>query len=114
MSKNKKQIGTIIALLILLIGGSYAWLKLQVISNKTNVLRAGTLDLVLDDTKTNGISIEKAVPMSDTKGKEQEGYTFELINKGTMKTGYTIYIDDLPLETNETRMNDKDVKYIWN
>ena len=28
-----------------------------------------------------------------------------------MKTGYTIYIDDLPLETNETRMNDKDVKY---
>ena len=111
MSKNKKQIGIIIALLILLIGGSYAWLKLQVIGNKTNVLRAGTLDLVLDDTKTNGISIEKAVPMSDTKGKEQEGYTFELINKGTMKTGYTIYIDDLPLETNETRMNDKDVKY---
>ena len=33
------------------------------------MLTAGTLSLVLDDTTSEGIKLEKAVPISDEKGK---------------------------------------------
>ena len=113
MKKNNKKmvVVSIFLLLLILIGGTYAWLSITKTGTKTNVITAGSLDLVLNEDETNGINITSAVPMSDKKGKEQEGYTFKLINNGTMKTGYTIYLDDLPLEADEERMKDKDVKY---
>ena len=83
MSKATKQLFALAFTLVLLIAGSYAWLTLQVTGNKTNILRAGTLKLTLDDTTSNGILLEKAVPMSDTKGKTTTEYTFTLQNTGT-------------------------------
>ena len=71
--KRTKQLFLIAITMVLLIAGSYAWLKLQVTGNKTNVLRAGTLSLHLDETETEGINIERAVPTSDKKGLTQEG-----------------------------------------
>ena len=74
-SNSKRTIKQVLALaftLVLLIAGSYAWLTLQVTGNKTNILRAGTLKLTLDDTTSNGILLEKAVPMSDEKGKTEK------------------------------------------
>ena len=67
--KITKQVLALAFTLILLITGSYAWLTLQATGNKTNILRAGTLKLTLDDTTSNGILLEKAVPMSDDKRK---------------------------------------------
>ena len=110
-NKITKQIVALAITLILLIGGSYAWLTTQVKGSKTNVLKAGTLSLVLDDTTSNGIKLEKAVPMSDTTGKKGTEYTFTLQNKGTKAASYTIYLDDAALETSETRMADGKVKY---
>ena len=107
---NKELIVAIAIVLIFLATCSYAWLKLQVTGNKTNVLRAGTLKLTLDDTTSNGILLEKAVPMSDTKGKTTTEYTFTLQNTGTA-VGYTIYLDDVALTDGETQLEDSKVKY---
>ena len=113
-NKNKKitkQLFALALVLVVLLCGSYAWLTLTLKGNNTNVLRAGTLSLVLDDTTSNGIKLEKAVPISDEKGKTGTEYTFTLQNKGTKAASYTIYLDDVALEASETRMDDSKVKY---
>ena len=106
-----KQLFALAFVLIVLVAGSYAWLTLTIDKTNTNVLRAGTLSLVLDDTTSGGIKLEKAVPISDEKGKTGTEYTFTLQNKGTKTASYTIYLDDVALETNEKRMDDSKVKY---
>ena len=106
-----KQLFALAFVLIVLVAGSYAWLTLTIDKTNTNVLRAGTLSLVLDDTTSGGIKLEKAVPISDEKGKTGTEYTFTLQNKGTKAASYTIYLDDVALETSETRMDDSKVKY---
>ena len=111
LNKTTKQLFALALVLVVLLGGTYAWLTLQVNGEKTNVLRAGTLSLVLDDTTSEGIKLEKAVPMSDEKGKTGTEYTFTLQNKGSKAASYTIYLDDVALETSETRMDDSKVKY---
>ena len=108
---NKELIVAIAVVLVFLATCSYAWLTIRKISDKTNVLRAGTLSLVLDDTTSGGIKLEKAVPISDEKGKTGTEYTFTLQNKGTKAVSYTIYLDDVALEASETRMDDSKVKY---
>ena len=111
LNKTTKQLFALALVLVVLLGGTYAWLTLQVTGEKTNVLRAGTLSLVLDDTTSEGIKLEKAVPMSDEKGKTGTEYTFTLQNKGTKAASYTIYLEDVALETNKKRMEDSKVKY---
>ena len=106
-----KQLFALAFVLIVLVAGSYAWLTLTIDKTNTNVLRAGTLSLVLDDTTSEGIKLEKAVPISDEKGKAGTEYTFTLQNKGTKAAIYTIYLDDVALEASETRMDDSKVKY---
>ena len=106
-----KQLFALAFVLIVLVAGSYAWLTLTIDKTNTNVLRAGTLSLVLDDTTSGGIKLEKAVPISDEKGKTGTEYTFTLQNKGTKAASYTIYLDDVALEASETRMEDSKVKY---
>ena len=110
-NNTSKQLFALALVLIVLVAGSYAWLTLQVKGEKTNILRAGTLSLVLDDTTSEGIKLEKAVPISDEKGKAGTEYTFTLQNKGTKSASYTIYLDDVALEIDETRMDDSKVKY---
>ena len=108
---NKELIVAIAVVLVFLATCSYAWLTIRKISDKTNILRAGTLSLVLDDTTSEGIKLEKAVPISDEKGKTGTEYTFTLQNKGTKAASYTIYLDDVALEASEIRMEDSKVKY---
>ena len=116
MEKEKKKVlyrfGLPIILgTILLLGVSYAWLSLTLTGTKTNVLKAGTLSLVLDDTTGEGINISGAVPMLDEVGESQSPYTFTLTNNGTVESEYTIYLDDVALESNETRLPDSVIKY---
>ena len=111
LNKTTKQLFVLALVLVVLLGGTYAWLTLQVTGEKTNVLKAGTLSLVFDDTTSEGIKLEKAVPISDEKGKTGTEYIFTLQNKGTKAASYTIYLDDVALEASETRMDDSKVKY---
>lgn len=110
-SSKKTLIIVAVLLLVLLIGGTYAWLKITVLSDKTHILRAGKLSLTFNDDINEGISLINTVPMSDSKGLKTDTYDFTLENNGTVDSYYTIYLDDIPLQADETRMDDKFVKY---
>lgn len=114
MDNRKKTIVvfSVLFTLILLLGGTYAWLKVSVVGDTRQVIHAGKLDLILDDKTSNGIDMENVVPVSEEKGREQEGYTFHLINQGSISSKYTVYLDDLDLEENEVRMKDSAVRYV--
>lgn len=96
---------------ILLIAASYAWLSLTLSGTKTNVLKAGTLSLVLDDATSKGISLTKTSPISDEEGMAGNPYHFTLTNDGTIDSSYIIYLDDMALETGESRIRDIEIKY---
>jgi len=114
-NQNKKQEFiisiSILFVLVLLIGVSYAWFSLTLEGTKINVLKAGTLSLVLNDENTLGINETEAVPMLDEIGEQTDPYHFTLENEGDLPSDYTIYLDDVELEESETRISDTFVKY---
>jgi len=113
-SKEKKlfMIGMSMLLVLVLIGGgTYAWLTLQLKGTKVNVLRAGDLSLVLDDINSIGINQEKAVPTLDEVGETFDPYHFTLENLSDIPSEYTIYLDDVDLEEGEERMEDEYLRY---
>lgn len=109
--KNKKSLIILIISLFLFMATSYAWLNITIKGEKINILKAGDLSLILDETSSEGINIEGAVPVSDEKGMLQDGYTFKLVNNGTVSANYIITLDDLPIESSEERMEDDILKY---
>ena len=98
VEKNKKKIIALAIALILLVGGTYAWLTLTLTGTKTTRIEAGTLSLELTD-EANAISMESALPMSDTEGLATTPYTFTLKNNGTINSEYTIYLDKQGVDT---------------
>ncbi len=102
---------SVLLILVLLFGGTYAWLTLQLKGTKVNVLRAGNLALILDDENSIGIHQDKAVPTLDKVGETLDPYHFTLENLSDLPTGYTIYLDDLDLEEGEERMLDEYLRY---
>jgi len=123
-SQNPKIVIALVAALVLLIGGSFAWLTVTLTGANKNVIKAGTLSLTLnnvdgDSTETAGISLDTdtAVPMTLTQLRALNGYepySFTLRNDGTVASKYTIYLVDSALEENETRMADSIVGYALN
>lgn len=112
MIENKKKFILLVAMvMVLLIGGAYAWLQLSISGTKTNVLQAGTLSLKLDNETENGISLSDAYPMTEQEGLDTTVYKFTLKNEGTIDSNYSIYLDDLDLDTGKVRMDDSIVKY---
>ena len=86
MEKNKKQVIAIALALVLLIGGSYAWLSVTLKGTKKVRIEAGTLSLVLDEG--NAINVSDSVPMSDADGLATDAYTFSLQNNGNVTSEY--------------------------
>ena len=113
MSKNNKKLLIIVLVLtlVLIVGATYAWLRLTKSSNTVNKITAGNLDLILDDTTSEGIKLEKAVPISDAEGEKGTEYIFTLENKGTIDLNYYLYLNDLDLAEGETRLEDNKVRY---
>lgn len=112
LNQNKKTLIVIgLLFLSLLIGFAYAWLTLTLNSEKTNVIRAGSLIVELDDSMTDGINLINTVPMTDQDGLKTDKYIFTVENKGTIDTYYTIYLDDVALAYPSERMKDEFIKY---
>ena len=95
--RNKKQLLVIALALVLLLGGTYAWLTLTLNGTKKVRIEAGTLSLVLDEG--NAINVEDSVPMSDIDGLATTPYTFSLQNNGNVTSEYTIYLDDASIDS---------------
>lgn len=109
--KKFKGLLILTVFLIIFMTSSFAWLNISIKGEKINILKAGDLSLILDETSSEGINIEGAVPVSDEKGLSQEGYTFKLVNNGTVAANYIITLDDLEIGTSEERMSDDILKY---
>ena len=110
IKRNKKILTVAIAIiLILLIGIAYAYLRTTLQGQEEYVIRAGTLDLVLDEG--NELILEKLIPIEDSEGMSLKGFSFSLTNNGNIETDYKIYLDDIPLDEGETRMPDSAIRY---
>ena len=106
-----KLLGLLVVLLVLIMGTSFAYFKLTQSGKNTNVIKSGSLKLLLDESTTDGISITKAIPVTNTTGLKEKGYTFKLVNQDRKGVKYKIYLDDMDLENGKTRMPDRVVKY---
>lgn len=96
--KSKKAIvGATIAILLMLIGVTYAAFVYQKEGLKESEIRTGTLMLELDDDTSNGIIIEPAIPISDTDTgalASLNSYKFTLRNTGSANAQYRISLVD--------------------
>lgn len=110
-SRDNKKLFLLAFILVSIMVGSYAWLRISVTGKTENVIRAGYLDLILDDEISDGILLKNTIPMVDEKGLQTKAYTFELRNRGTVASDYSIYLSDLPLDVAEVKMPDQFVKY---
>ena len=93
LKKNKELIVAIFVVLFLIISGSYAWYTLTKTSEKVNTIKAGSLSMELDDESSDGILLQKAIPMSYRQGLTTTNYEFTLTNNGS-KGDYTISLID--------------------
>ena len=95
-NKNKKLLILVGILLVILValGITYAYLRTTLEGQKDYVIRAGSLDLILNEG--NELTLEKQIPIEDSEGMTLDGFSFSLTNKGNIATDYTIYLDDIP------------------
>ncbi len=59
----------------------------------------------------SGINLEEAFPIKDIEGERTTPYTFTLENTSNIESEYSIYLDNLSLETGEEKLEDKNIKY---
>ena len=127
MEENKKigngklLVIAIVLILVVIIGTTYAWLRITKESNVVNKITAGNLELTLDDKASEGIKLLKAIPMSYQQGIKTEEYTFTLTNTSST-SNYTLSLKDLTTYTNDNneevtiadadRLGDSKVRYI--
>ena len=110
IKKNKKfLIIGIVIIILLLIGIAFAYLVTTLQGDKEYLVRAGTLDLVLNEG--NELTLEKQIPINDSEGLKLDGFNFSLVNNGSIDTDYTIYLDDIPLNEGESRIPDSSIRY---
>ena len=86
---NKIMLIPIVAILIVLLVATYAWLTKTLSGTKDNIIKAGNLSLILDDKTSKGINSESAIPISDEEGLQTEGYNFRIENNGNLNTRYS-------------------------
>ena len=109
--KNNKKVIIIgiVIIVLLLLGIAFAYLVTTLHGQEEYVLRAGTLNLELDDK--NELTLSSQIPLEDKEGMSLEGFNFSLINNGKIETDYTIYLDDIALDEGENRMPDSSIRY---
>ena len=94
---NKKYalIFLVLIAIILLIGTSYALLRSSEQGNNPYVMNVGLLEVTFQDSATNSLNLENAVPMTDNEGMNQAiELTFTVQNTGDLAAGYDIYIEE--------------------
>jgi len=92
---NKRAFAGLIAILLLLLvimGTTYAAFRYHKPGKNPNIVTTGTLVLVLDESKGEAITVNKAVPVLDEVGLVGDAYMFDLENKGTLSAHYRIRV----------------------
>ena len=91
LKENKKKVAiiTLVVLLIIIIGVSYAWLRTTLKGKKDVQIIVGNIDLVLNE-KNDGIQLVNVIPTYDDDGKSGTPYQFSLENKSNIGLYYTL------------------------
>ena len=63
---------------------------------------------------SEGINLDTAIGVSDSKGMSLTPSTFTLVNNGDKAVDYTIYLDDMEIDSTDTRIDDNFLKYNLN
>ena len=92
--KKKIIIISLVIIVLALIGITYAFLRLRLEGEKVITIRVKGLDVELDESGSDGINIENAIPVSDEEGKSNQAYKFSIINNDKKKITYGLYLDN--------------------
>ena len=116
VEKSKKKIVVLgivlIIFVIMLIGGTYALFTINKNGDKQNVIKAGDISMVLDESLSDGINIQNAYPMTDTEGKNQSTiYKFSIENNEDTDNTYEIHLVNTDISEDKTRISDSLIKY---
>ncbi len=115
MDESKKKIIRngffIICAILMFIFVSYAVFAFSKDGTKENKISTGTLVLTLDESASNGITLENAVPVTDADGLANAPYVFSVENTGTLKANYQIVLEND--EDKYTTDNCLDKKLPW-
>ena len=114
--KNKKKYLVIgLLIVVLLLGVSYALFTITLFGKKKVSIIADKLELVLDESETEGIEIKGAVPIEDKEGIKGKVYKFSIENKGNRDIEYQVYLDTDSEAMKECskceELREKDIRY---
>lgn len=108
-NNNKVLAGILLAFIIVIIALASSSFVFKQKGNTENKITLGKLELTL--TEGNAIALSDTYPMTDDDGKKLTGFTFSLKNTGSTASTYSIYLDDVSVDSGDTRLNDKYIKY---
>ena len=100
--KNKKTIIAIIsivALLLVLLGVTYAYWLVTKTQTNSNIISSACLDITLDN-ETNDINLTSQYPMSDEDGMKLTPYTFTITNNCNTSLDYQVALESIGDEAN--------------
>lgn len=99
-TQRKKKIGLLIALILLIvvivIGTSYAFWRVNKTQQTSNRIKTDCLDIELSDV-TDAISLEKTYPISDEEAKSLTPYEFKIKNTCNTKESYSVNLEVMEL-----------------
>lgn len=108
-SKNRVLLVLILAFLIVIVAFSVSIFSFTKRGTKDNIINFGSLALTLSEGTE--ISLSDTYPMTDSEGVALTGYSFTLENTGTANATYSIYLDNVAVDSSDTKLDDKYVKY---
>ena len=108
-SKNRVLLVLILSFLIVIVAFSVSIFSFAQKGTKDNVVNFGSLALTLSEGTE--ISLSDTYPMTDSEGVALTGYSFTLENTGTANATYSIYLDNVAVDSSDTKLDDKYVKY---
>ncbi len=112
IDNQKKKLIIAITLLIIIILGlgiTYAWLIQIVNGEKIHSMRVGTFRFSL--TEENSLTIDSGEFLKDSDGLNQDAFKFTVENVGKGYGSYSVYLDDDTLSSGQTRIDDKFIRY---
>ena len=92
--KRKKKIIKISAMLglfLLVLGLSYALFSIALVGKKKVKIKSAKLDVEIKNEE-NPIDLDGALPETDEAGANEVPYEFDLVNNGSVKVNYDLYL----------------------
>lgn len=93
--KSKKVLIIFLLVLLLIVGTTYAYIKITKEQKLENMVTTLCLDIALDEQVGSDINLEEAYPITDNDGKKLSPYTFTITNKCSTGINYQINLDIL-------------------